>query len=190
MRPLLYQAGGERASPSGGASFIRAGGPFSVIISEIVSFANRVGLLRGFFAIPDQIVLTGLVKELDQAGPCGEADPISRFGLGGQLHSIASRLSSLSLLDYSAQPVPDSEYPDLDPGERERLRNIIRSYRGEISLLELDGTDFDKAVQFVTAQDGKLILPFCGLLMIGKADSIESGHGLAVIAESWPLLFT
>lgn len=88
-------------------------------------------------------------------------------------YEIASRLSSLSLLDYSAQPVPDSEYSDLDPVERERLRNIIRSYRGETSLLELDDTSLDKALQFVTMQDGKLIPTFCGLLMIGKADSLK-----------------
>lgn len=88
-------------------------------------------------------------------------------------YEIASRLSSLSLLDYSAQPVPDSEYSDLDPVERERLRNIIRSYRGEISLLELDDTGLDKALQFVTMQDGKLVPTFCGLLMIGKADSLK-----------------
>ena len=52
-------------------------------------------------------------------------------------YEIAGRLSSLSLFDYSAQAVPDSSYQDLDPVERERLRNIIRNYRGETSLLEL-----------------------------------------------------
>lgn len=88
-------------------------------------------------------------------------------------YEIASRLSFLSLLDYSAQPVPDSEYSDLDPVERERLRNIIRSYRGETFLLELDDTGLDKALQFVTMQDGKLVPTFCGLLMIGKADSLK-----------------
>ena len=41
-------------------------------------------------------------------------------------YEIAGRLSSLSLFDYSAQPVPDAVYEDLDPVERERLRHIIR----------------------------------------------------------------
>lgn len=45
-------------------------------------------------------------------------------------YEIATRLSSLSLFDYSAQPVPDADYNDLDSVERERLRNIIRAYRG------------------------------------------------------------
>lgn len=88
-------------------------------------------------------------------------------------YEIASRLSSLSLLDYSAQPVPDSDRSDLDPVERERLRNIIRSYRGEPALLELDDESLDKALQFVTTQDGKLVPTFCGLLVIGKADSLK-----------------
>ena len=41
-------------------------------------------------------------------------------------HEITSRLSDLSLLDFSSLTVPDSEYSDLDDVERERLRNIIR----------------------------------------------------------------
>lgn len=88
-------------------------------------------------------------------------------------YEIVSRLSSLSLLDYSAQPVPDASYADLDPVERERLRNIIRSYRGETALLELDDEDLDKSLQFVTKQDDKLVPTFCGLLMIGRVDSLK-----------------
>lgn len=88
-------------------------------------------------------------------------------------YEINSRLSSLSLLDYSAQPVPDSSYQDLDPVERERLRNIIRAYRGDASLLELDDTELDKALQLVTTQNGELIPTFCGLLLIGKKDSLK-----------------
>ena len=53
-------------------------------------------------------------------------------------YEISSRLSSLNRLDYSAQPVPDASYEDLDPVERERLRNVIRAYHGETALLELD----------------------------------------------------
>lgn len=45
-------------------------------------------------------------------------------------YEIAGRLSDLSLFDYSAQPVPNGEYRDLDPAERERLRRIIRDYHG------------------------------------------------------------
>ena len=87
-------------------------------------------------------------------------------------YEIATRLSSLSLLDYSSQPVPDSSYSDLDPLERERLRNIIRSYRGEPSLLELNDEELDKALQLVTLNEGKLVPTFCGLLLIGKKEAL------------------
>lgn len=89
-------------------------------------------------------------------------------------YEIATRLSSLSLFDYSAQPVPDSDYSDLDTVERERLRNIIRSYRGEVALLELDDEELDKALQLVTTQDGRLVPTFCGLLLIGKKEKLRN----------------
>lgn len=88
-------------------------------------------------------------------------------------YEIATRLSSLGLLDYSAQAVPDCSYSDLDPVERERLRNIIRTYRGESYLLELSDEELDKALQFATISEKKLVPTFCGLLMIGKADALR-----------------
>lgn len=88
-------------------------------------------------------------------------------------YEIASRLSSLRLLDYSAQAVPDSTYDDLDPLERERLRNIIRSFLGEATLLELDDLELDQALRLVTAADGKIVPTFCGLLLIGKREALK-----------------
>jgi ATP-dependent DNA helicase RecG len=87
---------------------------------------------------------------------------------------IATRLSSLSLLDYSAQPVPDAIITDLDAVERERLRNIIRTYHGEQNLLELTDEELDKALQLVTNVEGKMIPTFTGLLLIGKKDRLKA----------------
>lgn len=87
-------------------------------------------------------------------------------------YEIATRLSSLNLLDYSTQAVPESDYSDLDPVERERLRNIIRTYRGESALLELNDEELDKALQLVTLSDGELVPTFCGLLLIGKREAL------------------
>lgn len=89
-------------------------------------------------------------------------------------YEISSRLSSLNRLDYSAQPVPDASYEDLDPVERERLRNVIRSYHGETALLELDDEGLDKSLQFVKQQGDRLIPTYCGLLMIGRAASLKN----------------
>jgi ATP-dependent DNA helicase RecG len=88
-------------------------------------------------------------------------------------YEISSRLSSLSLLDYTAQLVPEAEYSDLDMVERERLRNIIRSYRGDTSLLELNDEELDKALQLVSERNGKLVPTFCGLLLIGKVEALK-----------------
>lgn len=87
---------------------------------------------------------------------------------------IATRLSSLSLLDYSAQPVPDATIEDLDVVERERLRNIIRNYHGEQNLLELTDEELDKALQLITTVEGKMIPTFTGLLLIGKKDRLKA----------------
>lgn len=89
-------------------------------------------------------------------------------------YEIAARLSSLSLLDYSAQPVPDANIDDLDAVERERLRNIIRTYHGEQNLLELTDEELDKALQLITMVEGKMIPTFAGLLLIGKKDRLKA----------------
>lgn len=89
-------------------------------------------------------------------------------------YEIAGRLSDLSLFDYSAQPVPNGEYHDLDPVERERLRRIIRDYHGEAALLELDDEGLDKALHLAVQDSQKLVPTFAGLLMIGRADSLRT----------------
>ena len=88
-------------------------------------------------------------------------------------HEITSRLSDLSLLDFSSLTVPDSKYSDLDDVERERLRNIIRTYHGEAALLELDNEELDKALRLASEENGKLVPTYCGMILIGKADSIR-----------------
>ncbi len=88
-------------------------------------------------------------------------------------YEISTRLSELSLLDYSAQPVPSAQYSDLDAVEREHLRNILRSYHGEEQLLSLDDEELDKALQLATVVDGKLIPTFTGMLLIGKKEPLR-----------------
>ena len=100
--------------------------------------------------------------------PNGEPENVPMYP-----YEITARLSSLSLLDYSAQPVPDATYQDLDPVERERLRNIIRSYRGEGALLELNDEELDKALQLITIQDGTNVPTFCGMLLIGRKEALK-----------------
>lgn len=89
-------------------------------------------------------------------------------------HEIASRLSDLSLLDYSSLCVPDAKYSDLDPIERERLRSIIRmNPQGEQNLLELDDEELDKALRLVADNNGQLTPTYCGMLLIGRTESLR-----------------
>lgn len=84
-----------------------------------------------------------------------------------------TRLSDLSLLDYSAQPVPNSAYDDLDPVQREHLRTILWNYNGEKALLELSDEDIDKALRLAVSVDGKLLPTFTGMLLIGRQEKLR-----------------
>ena len=86
---------------------------------------------------------------------------------------INTRLSELSLLDFSAQPVPGASYQDLDPLERERLRRIILSYNGEKYLLELPDDELDKALQLVVTVADQLVPTYTGMLLLGKKEKLR-----------------
>lgn len=86
---------------------------------------------------------------------------------------IATRLSELSLLDFSAQPVPGARYEDIDPLERERLRKIILAYNGEKYLLDLTDEELDKALQLVVTAGEDLIPTYTGLLLLGRKKKLK-----------------
>lgn len=86
---------------------------------------------------------------------------------------FATRLSDLRLLDYSAMPVATSCIEDFDPVEVQHLRQLILSYNGEKSLLELTDEDLYKALGFVREQSGVLIPTVTGLLLVGKIEAIK-----------------
>lgn len=86
---------------------------------------------------------------------------------------INTRLSELSLLDFSAQPVPGASYQDLDSLERERLRRIILSYNGEKYLLELPDDELDKALQLVVTVADQLVPTYTGMLLLGKKEKLR-----------------
>lgn len=88
-------------------------------------------------------------------------------------YEISTRLSELSLLDFSAQPVSGASYSDLDPLERERLRKIILAYNGEKSLLELSDDELDKALQLVVTVGDKLVPTYTGILLIGRQNKLR-----------------
>jgi ATP-dependent DNA helicase RecG len=86
---------------------------------------------------------------------------------------INSRLSDLSLLDFSAQPLNGAVIEDLDPNERIRLRKIIKFRKGDKTLLELSDEELDKALRIVKEENGVLRPTVTGMLLIGKEDRLE-----------------
>lgn len=89
-------------------------------------------------------------------------------------HERASRLAHLGLADASAQAVAGATLNDLDPLERERLRQAVQQYGGDRVLLELDDEALDGALGFTARQpDGSRLPTLCGLLVIGREASLR-----------------
>jgi len=86
---------------------------------------------------------------------------------------LATRLSGLRLLDYSAMPVNGASTEDFDPLEVERLRKIVLTYDGDKQLLELQNEELFKALGFAKDIEGRFVPTITGLLMIGRVNSIK-----------------
>ncbi len=87
-------------------------------------------------------------------------------------YEINTRLSELSLLDFSAQILTGATKEDLNPNERNRLRKIIELRHGDSTLLDLDDDELDKALQLVKSENGVLYPTITGMLLIGKEEKI------------------
>lgn len=88
-------------------------------------------------------------------------------------YEITSRLSELSLLDVSAQPIAGATLDDFDPLQLNRLKEIIRSNPvGEKTLLELTDEELGFALRLISKDGDKLIPTMTGLLLLGKSDSL------------------
>lgn len=83
-------------------------------------------------------------------------------------YEINTRLSELSLLDFSGQILSGAKIEDLDPNERIRLKKIIELRHGDSLLLELEDEELDKALQLVKEENEQLFPTVTGMLLIGK----------------------
>jgi len=89
-------------------------------------------------------------------------------------HERASRASSFGLIDVSAQPVAGATLADLDPLERERLRQAVQQFGGDRVLLELDDEALDGALMLTARQaDGSRVPTLTGLLLVGRETSLR-----------------
>lgn len=89
-------------------------------------------------------------------------------------HERASRASRFGLNDVSAQTVAGTTLADLDPLERERLRQAVQQYGGDRVLLELDDEEMDGALGFTTRDAaGQRVPTLAGLLVIGRETALR-----------------
>lgn len=89
-------------------------------------------------------------------------------------HDRASRAAHFGLDDVSAQAVAGATLADLDPLERERLRQSVQQYGGDRVLLELDDEALDGALGLTARQaDGARVPTLTGLLLVGREQSLR-----------------
>lgn len=89
-------------------------------------------------------------------------------------HERSSRASRMGLQHASAQPVAGAALADLDPLERERLRQTVQQYGGDRVLLELDDEALDGALGLTTrTESGARVPTLTGLLVIGRETALR-----------------
>jgi ATP-dependent DNA helicase RecG len=88
-------------------------------------------------------------------------------------HEFVQRQSVLGLTDPSAVALPSLTVGVLNPLERQRLREAIRRYGGDSSILPLEDEELDGALGLVTTFEGVRCPTLAGLLMIGREDALK-----------------
>jgi ATP-dependent DNA helicase RecG len=88
-------------------------------------------------------------------------------------HEFMQRQSDMGLVDPSAIPLTSLTLEALNPLERQRVREAIRRYGGDTSLLPLADEELDGALGLVTNVEGILRPTVSGLLMLGRAEILR-----------------
>lgn len=83
-------------------------------------------------------------------------------------HEFIQRQSSLGLTDPSAMPLESLSVNQLDPLQRLRIRNAIKKYGGDQSLLPLADDELDGALGLVVNVHGLRHPTVSGLLLLGN----------------------
>jgi ATP-dependent DNA helicase RecG len=88
-------------------------------------------------------------------------------------HEFLQRQSSMGLVDPSAMVLEEVESHQLDPLQRLRIRNAIKKYGGEQSLLTLADDELDGALGLIKNTRGKQNPTVAGLLLLGAEDLLR-----------------
>jgi ATP-dependent DNA helicase RecG len=142
-------------------------------LAVVVTPANVGGVSVAHIAVPKaqgEVSTTNGVYLRRRIKPDGQPECVGMLP-----HDRASRVSSFGLVDASAQIVAGATLADLDPLERERLRQCVQQYGGDRVLLELDDEALDGALGLTTRMpDGSGRAPtLTGLLLVGKEAALR-----------------
>ena len=88
-------------------------------------------------------------------------------------HEMESRRGRLGLFDLTAQSVTSVKWQDLEPIEFERLRQIIKQYGGDKTLLELDDFEMAKALGLVEGDTEPQHPTLAGVLLLGNEEILK-----------------
>ena len=88
-------------------------------------------------------------------------------------HELVQRQSAMGLVDPSAIPMASLTVADLNPLERQRIREAIRRYGGDMSLLPLADEELDGALGLVATVDGIRRPTLAGLLLTGREENLR-----------------
>ena len=159
----------KHKDPIGVAALIANSTVPSVSVRAEVIRENNNDVLKIEIPISRTVVSTSSGKMLRRRLKAdGSPEVIPMFS-----YEIAGRLSDLSLLDFSAQPLSGATMNDLDPNQRVRLREIIQSRPGgEKNLLQLQDDELDKALRLTVEVSGEQVPTVTGMLLLGKESRI------------------
>lgn len=73
------------------------------------------------------------------------------------------------MLDYSTLPVAGATEEDLDPLERQRLRQMVERFGGDKALLGLADRELDGALGLVRTEAGQRRPTVTGLLLLRES---------------------
>lgn len=90
-------------------------------------------------------------------------------------HEMQARQADCAILDYSALPVPEASWDDLDPLEFERFRRCLRESRGrgEEALLNLSHLDLARTLGAIEVRQDRIQVRVLGLLLFGSEDALR-----------------
>ncbi len=89
-------------------------------------------------------------------------------------HEFIERQSSLGLIDPSAMTIEGMDADQFDPLQRLRVRNGIKKYGGDQSLIALADDELDSALGLCRLVNGRRRPTVAGLLLLGTEDAIRT----------------